>query len=36
MRLMICDDNAAFARELRRRIEDICAYEDWPLDCLYI
>ena len=34
MRLMICDDNAAFARELRRRIEDICAYEDWPLDCL--
>lgn len=34
MKLMICDDNAAFARELRRRIEDICAYEDWPLDCL--
>ncbi len=34
MRLMICDDNAAFARELRRRIEDVCAYEDWPLDCL--
>ena len=36
MKLMICDDNAAFARELRRRIEDICAYEDWPLDCLII
>lgn len=34
MKLMICDDNAAFARELRRRIEDICAYEDRPLDCL--
>ncbi len=34
MRLMICDDNAEFARGLRRRIEDICAYEDWPLDCL--
>lgn len=34
MKLMICDDNAAFARELRRKIEDICAYEDWPLDCL--
>lgn len=34
MKLMICDDSTAFTSELRRRIEDICAYEDWPLNCV--
>lgn len=33
MKLLICDDSTAFAIELERRIEDICAYEDWPFIC---
>ena len=34
MRIAICDDFPQFTRELRNKIEDICAKRDWPLNCL--
>lgn len=33
MNIVICDDSAVFASELRRKISDICAKRDWPLEC---
>lgn len=34
MRIAICDDFPQFTRELRNKVENICAKRDWPLDCL--
>ena len=34
MNIAICDDLPQFTRELRSKVEDICAKRDWPLDCL--
>lgn len=33
MRIAICDDISESACELKHRIENICAKQDWPLDC---
>lgn len=32
-RIMICDDNVSFACHLRKKIEAICALENWSLEC---
>lgn len=33
MRIAICDDISESTCELKHRIENICAKQDWPLDC---
>lgn len=33
MKIIICDDNAAFAGNLKNLISDYCAKKDLPLDC---
>lgn len=34
MRIAICDDISESACGLKRRIENICAKQDWPLECM--
>lgn len=34
MRIAICDDFPEFTKELRNKIEDVCARRDWSLTCL--
>ena len=36
MKIVLCDDNAAFMKELLNAIEHYCALKDWPCShCCY-